>query len=327
MARTMTLHAPPAEPEDRTSARATCPHQAAAGRPTARWRGAFVDALIGSFVLHAAAWAWIVFGTFHAPQPRLHARLLAAPAFVRIADPPTLPPSPVPNPPAPSTPDDAAASTEYETNHTNEVAAAAASNDATPPQDAPPTRHRRSRPRTRPDTPAPAPEKPAAVPPAIAATEHEPAQKDAVGTAHGTGDETAEGVADHEGWYRVGAAPAAHGHRSTTHPPQDRPSPPTDDRVYRDARLAWFEAIHPTLERAARTTPRMRREGWLGVVLVELLLAADGTLLSVELVASSGVPPLDEHAIAQLRTIERLPAPPEVLGERGRRVRFPVEFR
>ncbi len=63
-----------------------------------------------------------------------------------------------------------------------------------------------------------------------------------------------------------------------------------------------------------------------GVVLVELVVDARGNIVSVTIASSSGFEVLDQAAIASVRSVGRLPAPPDALGWDRKTLRVPFKY-
>jgi len=81
--------------------------------------------------------------------------------------------------------------------------------------------------------------------------------------------------------------------------------------------------LGPIVQRGLRYPPSAERDGLEGVVVLRLTLAADGRLLSVTLLRTSGEPRLDAAALDRVGSIGVFPSPPD---GRERIVDLPVRF-
>lgn len=102
------------------------------------------------------------------------------------------------------------------------------------------------------------------------------------------------------------------------------PSPHTAPTLTSETKPgSWADAVGTQLSRGLRYPRAAEEDGVEGVALLRLHVEADGHIVSVELVRSSGDHRLDEAALARARTLERLPPPPH--GTRA--IDVPVRFR
>ena len=95
----------------------------------------------------------------------------------------------------------------------------------------------------------------------------------------------------------------------------------------RSALRAWLSDVQREVNKiATRNYPssavRMRLEGRLRL---GVTIGADGQILGVRVLSSSGHPVLDESATASVTTLH-IPAPPEALGWRAREISLPVRY-
>lgn len=93
-----------------------------------------------------------------------------------------------------------------------------------------------------------------------------------------------------------------------------------------EVRRAYQSSIEARVRRAAAWTPAMRRQGLAGTIHLEIRVDADGRIVDVLVHRSSGNPSLDDEAMAQIRSLRRLPQPPSELGEEGRRLLVPLSY-
>lgn len=93
-----------------------------------------------------------------------------------------------------------------------------------------------------------------------------------------------------------------------------------------EVRRAYQSSIEARVRRAAAWTPAMRRQGLAGTIHLEIRVDADGRIVDVLVHRSSGNPSLDDEALAQIRSLRRLPQPPSELGEEGRRLLVPLSY-
>ena len=87
----------------------------------------------------------------------------------------------------------------------------------------------------------------------------------------------------------------------------------------------YLTALRQHIQQSLRYPLRARRRGVSGTVSVEILILADGTIGNVTLVDSSTHSVLDEAALETIRSLPRMPLPPE-LPARPLKVRVPVVF-
>lgn len=87
----------------------------------------------------------------------------------------------------------------------------------------------------------------------------------------------------------------------------------------------YLTALRQRIQQSLRYPPSARRRGVSGTVNVEILILASGAIGGVTLVDSSTHSVLDTAALEAIRSLPRMPLPPE-LPARALRVRVPVVF-
>ena len=87
----------------------------------------------------------------------------------------------------------------------------------------------------------------------------------------------------------------------------------------------YLAALRERIQQSVRYPPSARRRGLAGTVGVEILILANGTIGDVTLLESSTHALLDDAALDAIRSLPRMPLPPE-LPARPLRVRVPVVF-
>ena len=106
--------------------------------------------------------------------------------------------------------------------------------------------------------------------------------------------------------------------------PPARTSEPVPDRLAMQARFG--RDIEGAVD-AAKSYPRLARErGWQGTVKLRFRFLPGGNLDDVEVVLSSGIPLLDEHAVRMARAAE-LPRLPGALSTAAFELDVPIHFR
>jgi protein TonB len=88
----------------------------------------------------------------------------------------------------------------------------------------------------------------------------------------------------------------------------------------------YLAALRERIQQSVRYPATARRRGLAGTVNVEILILANGTIGDVMLLESSAHAALDAAALDTIRSLPRVPLPPE-LPARPLRVRVPVVFR
>jgi len=87
----------------------------------------------------------------------------------------------------------------------------------------------------------------------------------------------------------------------------------------------YLTALRQRIQQSLRYPASARRRGLSGTVSVEILILPNGTIGSVTLLDSSSHSLLDDAALDTIRSLPRMPMPPE-LPARPLRVRVPVVF-
>ncbi|HEY3188885.1 MAG TPA: energy transducer TonB [Solirubrobacteraceae bacterium] len=87
----------------------------------------------------------------------------------------------------------------------------------------------------------------------------------------------------------------------------------------------YLTALRQRIQHSVRYPPSARRRGISGTVNVEILILPNGVVGEVELLESSTHQVLDDAALDTIRSLPRMPLPPE-LPARALRVRVPVVF-
>jgi protein TonB len=88
---------------------------------------------------------------------------------------------------------------------------------------------------------------------------------------------------------------------------------------------SYLAALRQRIQQSLRYPATARRRGLAGTVSVEILILANGSIGEVTLLESSSHPVLDDAALDTIRSLPRMPLPPE-LPARPLRVRVPVVF-
>lgn len=118
--------------------------------------------------------------------------------------------------------------------------------------------------------------------------------------------------------------PPPHAPPEPPSPPSPPPPPPAPPSAVERPRVvsdpAALNRIEPVYPRSAR------RRGHEGCVTVDVAVAADGRVDSVEVVASCGFPELDAAAVSAVRTARFAPATEDGVGVSGR-LRLTFDFR
>jgi protein TonB len=87
----------------------------------------------------------------------------------------------------------------------------------------------------------------------------------------------------------------------------------------------YLTALRERIQQSVRYPASARRRGLGGTVSVEILILANGSIADVTLLESSSHAVLDDAALDTIRSLPRMPLPPE-LPARPLRVRVPVVF-
>src|SRR5262245_20399797 len=87
----------------------------------------------------------------------------------------------------------------------------------------------------------------------------------------------------------------------------------------------YLTALRQRIQQSVRYPTSARRRGIAGTVNVEILILANGSVGDVTLLESSSHTVLDEAALDTIRSLPRMPLPPD-LPRRSLRVRLPVVF-
>lgn len=87
----------------------------------------------------------------------------------------------------------------------------------------------------------------------------------------------------------------------------------------------YLAALRQRIQQSVRYPPNARRRGLAGTVSVEILILPNGSIADVTLLESSSHAVLDDAALDTIRSLPRVPLPPE-LPARPLRVRVPVVF-
>ena len=87
----------------------------------------------------------------------------------------------------------------------------------------------------------------------------------------------------------------------------------------------YLAALRQRIQHSVRYPASARRRGIAGTVSVEILILANGTITDVSVLESSSHQVLDDAALETIRSLPRMPLPPE-LPARSLRVRVPVVF-
>ena len=87
----------------------------------------------------------------------------------------------------------------------------------------------------------------------------------------------------------------------------------------------YLTALRQRIAQSVRYPASARRRGISGTVNVEILILPTGIVGEVQLLESSTHQVLDDAAIETIRSLPRMPLPPD-LPARARRVRVPVVF-
>ncbi|MFW6086128.1 MAG: energy transducer TonB family protein [Myxococcota bacterium] len=197
------------------------------------------------------------------------------------------------------------------------------------------------RPVVRPDpepeeTPEPEPEDPPEPEEALAKADEEPPEDDAPEDApleqEATPDALAgHGIASAEGGLAVAArAGDGSGLRGGRTMRPGRPTPPGPSIDPRALARQWMVRVGKLInERAGREYPlSARRRRLEGVAKVAIHVDAEGRITNVTVEKSSGHGTLDEAALAAIRRLGRVPAPPKALHWRGQRpIGIPIAYR
>lgn len=127
-------------------------------------------------------------------------------------------------------------------------------------------------------------------------------------------------------------------------PPPDVPPPPPQAAVQpppppaaqvqkaepaaeRNMVATYEKNLSDLIKRHEKYPPRAKREGWQGTAIVGLSLSADGKVVDIKLLESSGREILDEAAVDMVRKALPLPRAPEGLRGKERLVRLPIAFK
>ncbi len=87
----------------------------------------------------------------------------------------------------------------------------------------------------------------------------------------------------------------------------------------------YLMALRQRIQHSVRYPPSARRRGLSGTVSLEILILPNGVVGDVQLLESSTHQVLDDAALDTIRSLPRVPLPPE-LPARALRVRVPVVF-
>ena len=104
------------------------------------------------------------------------------------------------------------------------------------------------------------------------------------------------------------------------------PSPATSPSLAR-VQVSWQKALIDHLNRHKRYPEAARSRGAQGVVIVAFRIDRGGRVVSAGVAKSSGLPMLDEEALALLERASPLPAPPEHTAGPALDLTLPIQFR
>jgi protein TonB len=88
---------------------------------------------------------------------------------------------------------------------------------------------------------------------------------------------------------------------------------------------AYLAALRQRIQQSVRYPASARRRGLAGTVSLEILILPSGAIGDVTVLESSSHSVLDDAALDTIRSLPRVPLPPEVPA-RSLRVRVPVVF-
>ena len=171
------------------------------------------------------------------------------------------------------------------------------------------------------DVPEPEPEEPAP-----AAVEVAAAPVEAVTPVDaGDGPEMPSTGAPSSG--ALAAAPPSEGTPGGAGPVDSAGTAPADDADLGRMRSRFRRQLERRLAPLQNAySPSLRRDAVEGIVVVEILIDDRGRIVNVELVSSSGDDRLDAYAVAEVRRLRRLVAPPPELGDSARVVELPISY-
>ena len=110
------------------------------------------------------------------------------------------------------------------------------------------------------------------------------------------------------------------------------PAPPvqaarTEPAAERTLTSSYEKSLADLIKRHEKYPDRARRQGWQGTAVVGLSLSADGKVMDISIIESSGRDILDEAALNMVRRASPLPRAPEGLRGTERTVRVPIVFK
>ena len=98
-------------------------------------------------------------------------------------------------------------------------------------------------------------------------------------------------------------------------------------KKYRQLLRGYYSSLNHLMQ-SARAYPRgARRQGLEGIVMVEMVVEANGEISSVKLVRSSGHQILDKATLSQVQKMHHVPMIPKGLKKRSLIFRIPFEYR
>ena len=110
------------------------------------------------------------------------------------------------------------------------------------------------------------------------------------------------------------------------------PAPPvqaarTEPAAERTLTSSYEKSLADLIKRQETYPDRARRQGWQGTAVVGLSLSAEGKVMDISIIESSGRDILDEAALNMVRRASPLPRAPEGLRGTERTVRVPIVFK
>jgi protein TonB len=92
-------------------------------------------------------------------------------------------------------------------------------------------------------------------------------------------------------------------------------------------RKGYIRSFSRAVRRDYKYPMAARRARLQGVVLLEITIDAQGNIIAVAVAKSSGYSALDKAAVASVRKVGKLPAPPAELGWKRKKIRLPFKYK
>lgn len=110
-------------------------------------------------------------------------------------------------------------------------------------------------------------------------------------------------------------------------PVQQAPAQKAAPEAERTLVSSYEKSLSDLIRRHEKYPDRARRQGWEGTAVVGLALSADGKVMDISILESSGRDILDDAALNMVRRASPLPRAPEGLRGKERLVRVPIVFK